>query len=76
VVYRAWQLGAVVYYVADNVLEVTPPLTITAEETVLAVDFITEAIDDAVNGAVPPETVAAYAGWPAQADRPGLATKP
>jgi 4-aminobutyrate aminotransferase len=64
VVYRAWQLGAVVYYVAANVLEITPPLTITAEETVLAADFISRAIDDAASGVVPPEVTAAYTGWP------------
>ncbi|MFT4010034.1 MAG: aminotransferase class III-fold pyridoxal phosphate-dependent enzyme [Nocardioidaceae bacterium] len=63
VVYRAWQLGAVVYYVGGNVLEITPPLVLTEQEAQRAAEIITRAIDDAVAGLVPEEVVAPYAGW-------------
>jgi 4-aminobutyrate aminotransferase len=62
-VYRAFELGAVMYYVGDNVLEVTPPLVISDEEVDQAVDLIGRAITDAAAGVVPDEAVAAYAGW-------------
>ncbi|WP_099024026.1 aspartate aminotransferase family protein [Mycolicibacterium palauense] len=63
VVYRAWQLGAVVYYVGGNVLEITPPLVITEAEAGRAVEIIGAAIADAVAGRVNSEEVARYAGW-------------
>lgn len=62
-VYRAWQLGAVVYYVGGNVLEVTPPLVITADEVDEAAQILTAAIADAAAGLVSDEMVAPYAGW-------------
>ncbi len=61
VVYRAWQLGAVVYYVGGNVLEVTPPLVITDAEVDRAVDVLTAAI--ATHDEVDDEEVGRYAGW-------------
>lgn len=63
VVYRAWQLGAVVYYVGENVLEITPPLIITEAEVDRAVDILGQAISDVIGGAVSDEQVAPYAGW-------------
>ncbi|GAA1158258.1 aspartate aminotransferase family protein [Nocardioides aquiterrae] len=63
VVYRAWQLGAVVYYVGGNVLEITPPLVLTEDEAARAAEIIATAIDDAVAGLVKEEDVAPYAGW-------------
>lgn len=63
VVYRAWQLGAVLHPVRGNVLEVTPPLTISAESTARACRLISTAIDDAATGRVPDELVAAFHGW-------------
>jgi 4-aminobutyrate aminotransferase len=62
-VYRAWQLGAVVYYVGGNVLEITPPLVITDEEVDRALEVIGQAIGDAVRGLVSDEEVAPYTGW-------------
>jgi 4-aminobutyrate aminotransferase len=62
-VYRAFELGVVVYYVGGNVLEVTPPLIISDEEVDRAVDILGRAIDDAAAGKVPADVVAAYAGW-------------
>jgi len=63
VVYRAWQLGAVVYYVGSNVLEITPPMTISDDEIDLAVELLTLAISDAVAGVVTDEMVRPYVGW-------------
>lgn len=62
-VYRAFELGAVVYYVGGNVLEVTPPLVISDDEVDRAVDLLGSAIADAAAGKVADETVAPYAGW-------------
>lgn len=63
VVYRAWQLGVIVYYVGGNVLEITPPLVIAADEIDRAIDVLDRAISDAVAGRVSEEEVGAYAGW-------------
>jgi 4-aminobutyrate aminotransferase len=63
VVYRAWELGAVVYYVGGNVLEITPPLVFTEAEAGRAVEIIDAAIADAAAGKVDAEEVAKYAGW-------------
>ncbi|GAA3887483.1 aspartate aminotransferase family protein [Leifsonia kafniensis] len=63
VVYRAWQLGAVVYYVGGNVLEITPPLIITDDEIDRSVDILDRAISDAMAGKVSDEEVKPYAGW-------------
>ena len=61
--YRAWQLGAVVYYVGGNVLEITPPLVISDDEIDRAVRILDQAISDAIAGRVDDEEVRAYAGW-------------
>ncbi|MEE6166595.1 MULTISPECIES: aspartate aminotransferase family protein [unclassified Mycolicibacterium] len=63
VVYRAWELGAVVYYVGGNVLEITPPLVLSEAEAVRAADIIGAAIADAAAGKVDAQEVARYAGW-------------
>jgi 4-aminobutyrate aminotransferase len=63
VVYRAWELGAVVYYVGGNVLEITPPLVLTEAEAGRAVEILGTAIADAAAGKVNSEEVAKYAGW-------------
>ncbi|MGY4712770.1 aspartate aminotransferase family protein [Mycolicibacterium sp. CBM1] len=63
VVYRAWELGAVVYYVGGNVLEITPPLVLTDTEAVRAAEIVGQAIADAAAGRVDAEEVARYAGW-------------
>ena len=63
VVYRAWELGAVVYYVGGNVLEITPPLVLTEAEAAKAVEILGAAIADAAAGRVNAEEVARYAGW-------------
>jgi 4-aminobutyrate aminotransferase len=63
VVYRAWELGAVLYYVGGNVLEITPPLVLTESEAHRAVDIIGAAIADAAAGRVDIAEVQRYAGW-------------
>lgn len=63
VVYRAWELGVVVYYVGGNVLEITPPLVLTELEAATAVEILGASITDAAAGRVNSEEVARYAGW-------------
>jgi 4-aminobutyrate aminotransferase len=63
VVYRAWELGAVVYYVGGNVLEITPPLVLTEAEAERAAQILGDAIADAAAGKVDDAEVARYAGW-------------
>lgn len=63
VVYRAHQLGVVVYYVGGHVLEVTPVLSIPDDEIDFGVDVLHTAFTDAVRGVVSDDEVARYAGW-------------
>jgi 4-aminobutyrate aminotransferase len=65
IVYRAFELGAVMYYVGmrSNVIELTPPLTLSEAEADEAAAIIDQAISDAMAGAVAPTTVAGFAGW-------------
>ena len=61
VVYRAWQLGAVVFYVGGNVLEITPPLTLSDDECRDGVEILLTAIAEADQ--VTEDEVAPFAGW-------------
>jgi 4-aminobutyrate aminotransferase len=65
VVYRAWELGLIIFYAGTfgNVLEVTPPLILTEAEVDQGLDILDQAIEDALDGRVDNEAVAAYAGW-------------
>ena len=65
VVYRAWELGLLVYYAGNwgNVLEITPPLILSRPEIREGVDILQQAIRDVLDGKVSDETVAAFAGW-------------
>lgn len=47
VVRRVWELGAVVYLVGGNVLEITPPLVITDAEIDRAVEILVQSVEDA-----------------------------
>lgn len=65
VVYRAWELGLIVFYAGtfSNVLEITPPLIMTEADVDEGVRILDQAIDDAAAGRVEEAAVAAYAGW-------------
>lgn len=60
-VYRAWQLGAVVFYVGGNILEVTPPLTLSPEQARDGASLLLQAIAEA--DLVSDEYISPYAGW-------------
>jgi len=65
VVYRAFELGVVVFYVGmhSNVLELTPPLTLSEDEAAQAVETIGRAIGDVEAGRIPEDIAAEFAGW-------------
>jgi 4-aminobutyrate aminotransferase len=65
VVYRAWELGLIVFYAGNwgNVLEITPPLILTREEIDEGVGILRQAIRDVLDGKVSDEAVAPFAGW-------------
>ncbi len=65
VVYRAFELGLVVFYVgmSSNVLELTPPLTLTKAEAEEAVSLLDRALADVAEGRVPDTAVAGFEGW-------------
>jgi 4-aminobutyrate aminotransferase len=65
VVYRALELGLLVFYVGmfSNVLEITPPLILTEAEADEGVAILDQALSDVEAGKVSDEAVARYAGW-------------
>jgi 4-aminobutyrate aminotransferase len=65
IIYRAWQLGAVFFYVGlrGNVLELTPPLTISEAEVEEGVAIIDRAMTDVAHGAVEDRDVAPFTMW-------------
>jgi 4-aminobutyrate aminotransferase len=65
VVYRALELGLLVFYVGmfSNVLEITPPLILSEAEADEGVAILDHALSDVEASRVSDETVARYAGW-------------
>lgn len=63
VIFRMWELGVVNYLVRGNVIEWTPPLTLSAAEALRGVETLHTAVTEVRAGAVPIETVAPYLGW-------------
>jgi 4-aminobutyrate aminotransferase len=64
-VYRAFELGLVLYYVgvSSNVLEFTPPLTLTREQVATGIGLLDRALTDVTDGKVDQAALAAFAGW-------------
>ncbi|WP_411034259.1 aspartate aminotransferase family protein [Shinella sp. BYT-45] len=64
-VYRAFELGLVLYYVgvSSNVLEFTPPLTLTEAEAQAGVAIVDQALADVAAGRVDETLLADFAGW-------------
>jgi 4-aminobutyrate aminotransferase len=65
IVYRAFELGLLVFYggIHSNVMEITPPLTLTEEEAHEGLEILDRAIADVEAGSVPEDRLARYAGW-------------
>ena len=64
-VYRAFELGLVHYYVGmnSNVLEMTPPLNLSEAEVDEAVAILDTAINDVVANRVPDSALDGFEGW-------------
>lgn len=65
VAYRARELGAAVFYVGQhsNVLELTPPITLSAAEVQEGLQILDRALEDVAADRVPDAALAGYAGW-------------
>jgi 4-aminobutyrate aminotransferase len=65
VIFRAYQLGALFFYVGlgGNVLEFTPPLTLTESEAAEGLAIIDQALTDVGKGMVSDADVAPYIMW-------------
>jgi 4-aminobutyrate aminotransferase len=65
IIYRAYQLGAVFFYVGlrGNVLEFTPPLTLSETEVDEGIAIVDQAMTDVSNGLVSDADVAPFMMW-------------
>lgn len=64
-VFRAHQLGLVLYYVgvSSNVLEFTPPLTLTKPEAERGLSILDQAMTDVAQGKIGKRDIAGFEGW-------------
>jgi 4-aminobutyrate aminotransferase len=65
IVMRAFELGLIVFYggIYSNVMEITPPLTMTEAEVDEGVEILDQAIGEVEAGEVSDEVLGEYAGW-------------
>jgi 4-aminobutyrate aminotransferase len=65
VVYRCKELGLIIFYggIYSNVLEITPPLTMTRQEAEQGLSIVDQALTDVEEGRFPDEKLGQYAGW-------------
>jgi 4-aminobutyrate aminotransferase len=65
VVYRCYERGLLLFYVgmSSNVLELTPPLTLTESEAADGLAILDQVLGEVAAGAVSDADIAAYAGW-------------
>jgi 4-aminobutyrate aminotransferase len=65
VIFRAYELGAIFFYVGlrGNVLELTPPLTMSPAEALEGIDIIDRAMADVARGLVSDADIAPYMMW-------------
>lgn len=63
--FRAFHRGLIIFYVGiySNVLEFTPPLTLTKEDADKGIAILEESIVDVIEGKVSDEELSRYAGW-------------
>ena len=65
IVYRAYELGLILYYAGlySNVLELTPPLTVSDSQIDQAVSIIEQSVSDYIEGRIDRNAAAKFAGW-------------
>ncbi|HEX3328233.1 MAG TPA: aspartate aminotransferase family protein [Actinomycetota bacterium] len=65
IVYRCYELGLLVFYggIYSNVMEITPPLTLTEDEVGEGLEILDRAIGEVEAGEVPDEKLGSYVGW-------------
>ena len=65
IVYRCFELGLIAMCVGveSNVIELTPPLTLSCEDAVLGATIIERAVSDVVSGNFDTAKLAKYPGW-------------
>jgi 4-aminobutyrate aminotransferase len=64
-IYRCWELGVVLYYVGEssNVLEMTPPLTLSGSEVDQTLQVLHQALGELAAGQVDMDAAAVFSGW-------------